>query len=257
MIHLVRGMLRQLGFDVVRYRPEAHALPDLVEGDARILATARPFTMTSPERIAAMIEAVKYVIKYDIPGGIVECGVWRGGSMMATALTLQAYGDTGRDLYLYDTFEGMTPPTDRDRTLAGRSALNILEASPTGTGTWCVASLDDVRRNLYSTGYPKDKIHFIKGAVEETIPTAIPEHISILRLDTDWYESTKHELLHLYPRLNDRGVLIIDDYGHWQGARAAVDEYFSQRTEPYFFHRIDYTGRIMVRGGSSILPTGQ
>jgi hypothetical protein len=98
-----------------------------------------------------------------------------------------------------------------------------------------------------STGYPSDLINYVEGKVEETIPVNAPDQISLLRLDTDWYESTKHELIHLYPRLVEGGVLIIDDYGHWQGARRAVDEYIEENNLPLLLCRIDYTGRITVK----------
>jgi O-methyltransferase len=112
---------------------------------------------------------------------------------------------------------------------------------------WCVAGLEDVKRNLYSTGYPKEKLHFIKGKVEDTVPGQAPENIAMLRLDTDWYESTAHELQHLYPRLAKNGVLIIDDYGHWLGSRKAVDEYFAKQSFCPLFNRMDYTGRLAVK----------
>jgi hypothetical protein len=106
--------------------------------------------------------------------------------------------------------------------------------------------MEDVRANLLSTGYPAEKIHLIKGKVEDTIPGTLPRGLSILRLDTDWYESTRHELIHLYPLLHPKGVLIIDDYGDWQGAKKAVDEYFKE--SEIFLHRIDRTGRIAIKG---------
>jgi O-methyltransferase len=105
--------------------------------------------------------------------------------------------------------------------------------------------LEDVRRNLLSTGYPEEKCHFIKGDVLKTIPHEAIDEIAILRLDTDWYESTRHELQHLYPKLTRGGVLIVDDYGHWQGCRKAVDEYFTGR--PPFMFAIDYTARMSIR----------
>jgi hypothetical protein len=114
------------------------------------------------------------------------------------------------------------------------------------TEKWCYASIEDVRQNILSTGYPEEKIYLVKGKVEHTIPKILPEKLSLLRLDTDWYESTKHELIHLCPQLSPEGILIIDDYGHWQGARKAVDEYFAEQNRKIYLHRIDYTGRIAV-----------
>jgi hypothetical protein len=100
---------------------------------------------------------------------------------------------------------------------------------------------------MYETGYDREKISFVKGKVEETIPDNAPQSISLLRLDTDWYESTRHELIHLYPRLSHGGVIIIDDYGHWLGARKAVDEYIEQNNLCLLLNRLDYTGRIGVK----------
>lgn len=245
MKRLLKSTLRRFGWDVVRYSPTE--LADLSDEERRIIATARPFTMTSIERMAALINAVTYIVDNNIPGDLAECGVWRGGSMMTIALTLLAHGERTRSLYLYDTYEGMSVPTAFDRSFDGVSADEQLKGQPRGTGVWCYASLDDVRANILSTGYPEDKIHLIKGKVEDTIPRILPHALSILRLDTDWYESTKHELTHLYPLLHAKGILIVDDYGHWQGARRAVDEYFRARGEKIYLHRIDYTGRLAVK----------
>jgi predicted O-methyltransferase YrrM len=112
---------------------------------------------------------------------------------------------------------------------------------------WCFSPLEEVERNLRSTGIDPARLRFVEGKVEDTIPATAPERISVLRLDTDWYESTWHELTHLYPRLSPGGVLIVDDYGHWQGAREAVDRYFGEVAEPILLARTDYTGRIGVR----------
>lgn len=166
--------------------------------------------------------------------------------MVAVAAMLRSLGDTSRRLFLYDTFEGMTEPTERDKNLQGVTAKSILDLDQRGTGYWCYASLDDVKQNLGSTGYPVERFEFVVGPVEQTIPARIPERIALLRLDTDWYESTRHELEHLYPRLSPFGVLIIDDYGFWKGARKAVDEYFAART-PLLLARSDNTGRMAIK----------
>lgn len=254
MKKIIRNVIRQCGFDLVKYPPATAAEPvdlrDLSAEEKRIIAAVQPYTLTSIERRAGLIHAVTHVIKNGLQGDIAECGVWRGGSMMTIAMTLLAHGDRSRHLYLYDTFEGMSEPTVDDRHLDGTSADELLETSPRGAVIWCEASLEDVRENVLSTGYPEDKIHFIKGKVEETIPQHLPGNLALLRLDTDWYESTKHELNHLYPLLRENGILIIDDYGHWQGARKAVDEYFSTQSRPVYLHRIDYTGRALVKVGA-------
>lgn len=254
MKQLLKGALRRLGYDLVRYRSHSQRELDSVSGlsglQKEVIATARPFTMTSVNRMAALVDAVTYVTQNEIPGDIAECGVWRGGSMMAVALTLLAHGDRNRSLFLYDTFEGMSPPTPHDIDLNGVPAAKQLGGDSPGTGIWCYAGIDEVRANILSTGYPEEKIHLIKGKVEDTIPCVLPSGLSLLRLDTDWYESTKHELEHLYPLLHAKGVLIIDDYDHWKGARKAVDEFFQSRGDKIYLHRIDYTGRLLIKSGS-------
>jgi hypothetical protein len=116
------------------------------------------------------------------------------------------------------------------------------------TGYWCYAGIDEVRRNMASTGYPTERVHLAKGPVETTIPDQAPSGaIALLRLDTDWYESTRHELTHLFPLLGEGGILIVDDYGHWEGARKAVDEYLGGLARNFYMHRIDYSGRLLVK----------
>lgn len=222
-------------------------LADLDVADRQIVERVSPFTMTSLERCASLLGAIDHIHRHRIAGDIVECGVWRGGSMMACALSLLRRGDVQRQLYLYDTYEGMSAPTDADKSFDGEAAKDQLGRNPRSHGIWCEASIEDVRANLESTGYPRERVHFVKGKVEDTIPARIPDEIALLRLDTDWYTSTLHELHHLYPRLAKHGILIIDDYGHWQGARQAVDEYFKDAGPDLYLHRIDYTGRILVK----------
>lgn len=208
----------------------------------------RPYTTTSAQRIMAVCDAVEYVVRNGIPGDFVECGVWKGGSSMAAALTYLRLGKTDINLRLYDTYEGMSEPTAADVTLASRkSAKELLAASNRDAPIWCYSPYGEVEANLSSTGYPKEHIHLIKGKVEDTIPSQAPDAISVLRLDTDWYESTKHELVHLFPRLSPGGVLILDDYGFWAGARKAVDEYIAEQNLQILLGRIDYTGRIAVK----------
>jgi O-methyltransferase len=225
------------------------ALEDISQIDNQILQSVKTYTMTSPERIFAVLEAVRYVIKSNLPGSIVECGVWRGGTMMAAAHLLRMKERFDKDLYLFDTFEGMTLPAEADVDFRGRKAKTqfLAKRRTNDSSDWCYASLSEVRTNLETVGYIKSKIHYIVGKVEDTIPQHAPSEISILRLDTDWYESTMHELVYLYPRLVRGGVLIIDDYGYWQGARKAVDEYFANNGIPILLNRIDYTGRIAVK----------
>ena len=214
-------------------------------------------TMTSRERIVALCDAAHYIVDSEIPGDVVECGVWKGGSMMAAAKALIDSGRTDRRLWLFDTFSGMNSPTGKDVDYLGKAAAELLqEHDPEQSDSvWCRAAIEEVHQNIESTGYPMSRAKFIAGEVESTlaIEKNRPQQIAILRLDTDWYESTKVALEQLYPRLQPGGVLIIDDYGHWQGCRDAVDEYFARCDEKLFFNRIDYTGRLAIKPGSKQL----
>jgi O-methyltransferase len=220
---------------------------DVTAGELDIYQQIKPFTMTTVEKVLALIRAVQYVIRNRIAGDFVECGVWRGGSMMAVALALRAAGHTDRDLFLYDTYTGMSPPSSKDKRYDGAAAAELMENGGPEARVFAYASLDDVKQNLRATGYPADRIHFIQGRVEETVPATAPAGICMLRLDTDWYESTRHELVHLYPRLASHGVMIIDDYGHWRGSQQATDEYMSQLDPVPFLNRIDYSGRLVIK----------
>lgn len=221
--------------------------PDFSADEASLCEVVSPYTMTSPERIFALRQSVIHICKNRIPGSIVECGVWKGGSMMAVAKTLIHCGER-RSLFLCDTFDGMPPPSDGDRDFSGVDASTCMAREDKATSPiWAYGPLEEVEANMQSTGYPKELIHYVVGRVEETIPAAAPREIAILRLDTDWYESTRHELEHLYPRLSVGGILIIDDYGHWQGARKAVDEYFGRMHPTVFLNRVDYTCRLVVK----------
>lgn len=228
--------------------PATHELPiDFDEIDAELCRVVGPYTMTTPPRIYALRRAVEYVVSRPVAGAIVECGVWRGGSVMAIALTLLRLGDTSREIYLFDTFEGMTEPGSEDVKHTGETAADILATSERDSDNWAFASLDQVREAVLSVGYPEERIHFVQGPVEETLPARETGAIALLRLDTDWYASTKHEIEHLYPLLSPGGALILDDYGHYEGARRAVDEYFDSHGGRPLLTRVDYTGRVGVK----------
>jgi O-methyltransferase len=225
----------------------------LTDEERATVKAAEAHSITSTERLVANMDAAAYVAKRSIPGAIVECGVWRGGSILVMISTLQRLGVTDRDIYLFDTFEGMTQPSDADISRFDGSALEAWQGAGDRGTPWDhfftpeLFGLEHVKELMYATGYPRERIHFVVGRVEDTIPGQAPEQIALLRLDTDWYESTKHELDHLYPRISDGGVLIVDDYGHWDGCRRAVDEYFDGLGRPVLLSRIDYTGRIAIK----------
>jgi O-methyltransferase len=211
-------------------------------------------TMADELQQYAAYSAGRHVATAGIPGAIVECGVWRGGCSMLMMRGLIDAGDTTRDVWLYDTFGGMTPPDERDSFLAdGSAAQAMLAASPKLGATlvdwtvWCVADEGDVIAGISQTGYPQDLVRLVRGPVEETLLTHVPEQIAIARLDTDWYSSTEKELATLYDRISPGGVLILDDYDDWSGARQAVDDFFKARGESPFLVRAGF-GRIHIKG---------
>jgi hypothetical protein len=251
MRRIIRKFFNSFNYDIVKYKPGVTAAfpGDFNEIHKNIIQKAKPFTMTGNERLFALIEAIKYVSKYNIEGDIVECGVWKGGSMLTVAETLVQLNQANRTLYLYDTFEGMSEPTEHDETFYNEKAKTLLvsNADKDKNLVWAYSTLEEVKSTMALSTYNPELIRYIKGKVEETVPSVMPKKIALLRLDTDWFESTKHEMEHLFPLLETGGVLIIDDYGHWKGARKAIDEYIDSNRIQILLNRIDETARIAIK----------
>ena len=202
----------------------------------KFVKIVKPFTMTSEERIISLFESLEYVRINNIEGDFVECGVWKGGNILGIMEYLLYHNITDRKVWLYDTFEGMTEPEDSDIDFNNTNANDIIDSIR------CYSPLEEVKRNLSSSNFPNNNLVYVIGDICETLDYEknIPNKISILRLDTDWYKSTKDELTVLYPKLVNNGVLIVDDYGHWKGSKQAVDEYFDGKN--IVIESIDYTG---------------
>jgi O-methyltransferase len=252
MKKLANKLIENFGYSVVKTEHiRLKKFSDIKEHEFwDIYQLCKPYTMTSIERMYALYNAVLYVLHNNIKGDFVECGVWRGGSSMLVARMMSNRKITDRKIFLYDTFEGMSEPTSNDFDLEGNKASDMLAENEhnKSESVWCLADIADVRHNLSLTGFNQDSIIFVKGKVEDTLPDNLPGNkIALLRLDTDWYESTKHELEHLYPELSVNGALIIDDYGHWEGCKKAVDEYFKENSIGILLHRVDYTGRMGIK----------
>src|SRR5687767_5340190 len=138
----IQKYLNSRGFAIIRYATGYS--PEELDTFEKV----REFTATSIERLSGLVTAVRYIADNKIPGAFVECGVWRGGSMMAAALTLMRCGDTSRELYLFDTYEGMSQPTQADVMFDGQRAEDILKEKEPAEGFgnyWCVAGLEDVK----------------------------------------------------------------------------------------------------------------
>jgi len=221
------------------------------QGDKRIVGhvLAKNLSMTSRERLYATAMACRHVVTAGVKGDFVELGVWRGGHALIAADIFKRAGSDAQ-IYLFDTFAGMTAPTecDFDNREHKRAQERYDSEQRSRHNEWCNASLEDVRNNFRQAGLLGGNVKMIQGDVLETLSQEenLPETISVLRLDTDWYQSTRKELEVLWPRLQPGGILMIDDYGHWSGAKKATDEFFASRPRP-FFHYIDYTGRLAVK----------
>ncbi len=245
---IVRNGLRSCGIEVSRYRGRGkEILPRAVNNEFKNLYKKYySYSMVKWPALYMAFNAVDHIINNKIEGSIVECGVWKGGCSAIMAEHFANKKDVSRDLYLYDTFEGMVEPTEKDFSLSiDKTAEEISQDHrKDGEMDWCAGPLETVKEVLGKTNYPDDKIHTVKGRVEETIPKTVPDKIALLRLDTDWYESTKHELENLFPRLVSGGLLLVDDYGSWSGSKQAVDEYFDKNPCGIFFHYDSVSGSI-------------
>ena len=253
---VIAAAARRFGLEVSRFSSHQDRLPtDATAQDRAIIEFVRPYTMTSALRLWSLIHAARYVLEEGVPGDFVECGVWRGGSVMAMAQTAASLPNFDRRIWLYDTFSGMTQPTALDvERESGALAADLLATTDVGDGQniWCVASRSDVEQNLRKTSLPFERFTLVEGDVAKTLTQAAPSRIALLRLDTDWYASTRTSLETLYPRLAPGGVCVLDDYGHWEGARRAVDEYFETLPSRPLLMPIDYSGRIFLKPASHV-----
>jgi len=222
---------------------------DFTDRENLVYAEARHVAIATPQAVVSLVRAVDYILKNDIPGAFIECGVYQGGSIIAMIRTLLLNGVTDRDVYLFDTFEGMPRPGEQDVYYTGEAAVSTWKYhSGRDSGSeWVNASLESVKERVLATGYPPERIHFVKGMVEDTIPAQAPDKIALLRLDTDFYESTKHEFEHLFPRLSRGGVLVIDDYGAFRGSQIATDEYIARHRIALFLSRVDEHVRLAIK----------
>lgn len=192
------------------------------------LNLVQPYTMTSNECIFHLYDTLEKIRIDNVEGDIAECGVWRAGNILGIIEYLQYHKMFDRNVWMYDTFSGMTKPSDEDfkndGTSNNKDILNYWS-----NNKWCYCSLDDVKKNLSISNFPTNNIKYVIGDVCNTLTKDenIPDKLSLLRLDTDWYKSTKIELEILYPKLNKFGTLIVDDFNYWHGSKKAVIEYFN------------------------------
>ena len=216
-----------------------------------IMETSLKYSMTPKVRMWALLQSIKYILNLKIEGDIVETGVFQGGNLILCQKLLDIYEPkTNRKIFGYDTFEGMTEPNNYDVTYANKSAKKNLSKYKKDKNNkdsmWAISGYEETNNNILESTIYKN-FQLIKGDVVSTLSDKknLPKKISILRLDTDFYESTKKELETLYPLLSVGGILIIDDYGHWKGCQKAVDEYFKEKKIELFM--CDFSCRYFIK----------
>lgn len=249
----VRGILQtKFGLDVKKYHSGKNAhkaiQPYAPEDFVNLFKKYEHETMVPWSGLFSAYRAVKYIEANNIGGAIIECGVYKGG---CSALMIEALVSANRDIYLFDTFAGMSEPTEIDykgsNNVVAKSAVDVYAAKKAdGFVDWCYGPIGLVEETVSKSEYPKNKIHFVKGKVEDTLPDFDCPPIAILRLDTDFYESTKAELRYLYPYLVPGGILIIDDYNAWAGARKATDEFLKEEGH-FITHDYNYGALVIMK----------
>ena len=251
MKKIIKLFLNKIGYNVSKINELENKIPiEASNFEINLINQVKEFSMCDYKNLYLSTQVAKYVKEKNIEGDIVECGVWKGGNLMIFNSLLKFY-KMNKKIFAYDTFEGMTKPSNFDLDFKGNLANDLLVKTKVHSNNhdniWCYSTLDNVKNNIKKITGEIANINFINGDVLETLDKSInlPNKISILRLDTDFYESTKKELEVLFPLLQNGGVLIIDDYGHWSGAKKAVDEYFKNKY--YFKHVINGSCRMIIK----------
>lgn len=195
----------------------------------------KPYSMMSYGRLRGIYRGICEVIENKVPGDFVECGTARGGCAALMGLSCRARGEA-RNLWIYDTFEGLPPPSEDDPDY---------ELAKAREGE-CRGEYDEVR-GLLERLKILEGVQMVKGLFQDTVPVTEVKQISLLHLDGDWYDSTMVCLEHLYDKVSPGGVIQIDDYGHWAGARKALHEFLDARGIEVSLRYLDYTGRQFVK----------
>lgn len=200
---------------------------------ARLIVQIKPaHTMVRNLNLVNLYRMVRYINRSGLPGAIVECGVWNGGS---SAMMAAACRDTGaqRDFWLFDSFEGLPPPTEKDSAI---ERANYFKG-------WNKGSIVSVERIFDRLGLPLGRVHFVKGWFEQTIPAATVQEIALLHIDADWYESVTLVLSTLYDRVVPGGYVVFDDYNFWEGCTRAAHDFLDSRGIPRAaLHRVGGMG---------------
>ena len=252
----INSISKKFGYRLIKIQKNKNWSEDFVgisQFEKKTLETCSNFSMTGFDRMFFLIKAINQIHIDNVEGDFVECGVWRGGNLILFQKLIEKLNIKNKKIFAYDTFEGMTTPGNSDFSVNNEKALNIINnlkkknIDPAKNIVLAKCDLENVKYNYYKNTKKNNNLILIKGDVEKTlkIKKNLPKKISILRLDTDWYKSTKIELETLFPLLSKNGILIIDDYGYWKGSKKAVDNYFKKKQINLI--KIDFTSRYLFK----------
>lgn len=259
MKQIVGSLVNSLGFEIRRKSSHIRRTGhygfgyDLEQEAYDNILKVLSHTMVGYERLMTLYHQAVFCERNGVPGSFVECGTWKGGAVGLMALANLQHANKRRHLHLFDSFEGVPEP---DAAVDGEAALAV--AREVGGGTdgqlvglpLSVGTLEANKELLERTiGYDADYLHYHKGWFQNTLPERAHEvgEIAILRLDGDWYASTKICLDYLFDRVVTGGFVIIDDYGSYDGCRKAVDEFIQARGLKSFLNHVDFTGRYLIK----------
>jgi O-methyltransferase len=200
----------------------------------RTTLQVKDYTAVLPLRLGNLHRLAREIDRSSIPGDVVECGVYNGGSAALMA-SVCVRSPLERTIWLFDSFEGLPPPTEKD----GAQARTC--------GWWCHGDLSKVRAVFSRMRIPKSRFRIVKGWFHDTFPSAEVGDIALLHIDADWYDSVRLCLERFYDSVQPGGYVDVDDYGHWEGCRRATDEFLRERGITAALTRVDYTGRYFQK----------
>ena len=249
---LIKKFLSKLNYRIISKNDWSSKVENLIveasENDLNEFKKIDSISLTSYPNRWSLLQSLNHICENNVEGDIVETGVYKGANLILINNFLYRHNLEKR-IYAYDTYSGQPEPSEKDYDIKGTKMTDKFDDYKKKNIIPVFCSLKEVKNNISKySNHDLSKITFIKGKVEETLidEKNIPKKISLLRLDTDFHDSIKKSLEILYPKLNNGGVLIIDDYGHFKGAQIAVDNFF-QNKKNIWMHRVDYTCRLIIK----------
>lgn len=257
----LNALMNLLGYEIIRKDGKARLLSyDLGKEAYEAIQRVRPNTMLSDERLITLYQQTVFCEEHNIKGCFVECGVWKGGAVGLMALANLKHGTLRRNIHLFDSFQEICEP---DKAVDGERAVQEVKQWSNGSCNGNLTPLNGFYDSFGGPGtlqgnkdflekiigYDPDFLHYHKGWFQDTLPIDYSNigEIAILRLDADWYASTKICLEYLYEKVVTGGFVIVDDYAAYDGCRKAVDEFMLQNNIVAYLNHIDEVGRYWIK----------